>query len=106
MLFDMSNVYALFQEMMHTIVKDMEGCIWYLYNILIYGGNTKAKHQSIVEKVLQQCVEHGLAMNLCKSEFHIHETIFISYINNNQKVKMDSFKLETISKWPIPAKKK
>ena len=35
---------------------DIEGYIWYFNNILIYGGNTKAEHQAIVEKVLQQCV--------------------------------------------------
>ena len=62
--------------MMDTIFKEMEGCIWYLNDILIYGGDTEAEHQAIVEKVLQQCVEHGLAVNLPKSDFHVKETIF------------------------------
>ena len=84
----------------------MEGCIWYLDDIVIYGGNTEAEHQGIVEKVLQQCVEHGLAVNLLKRKFHVKETIFLVHVVNCQEVKMDTSKLETMSKWPIPTKKK
>ena len=84
----------------------MKGCMWYLVNILIYGSDTKAEHQAIVEKVLQQCVEHGLAVNLLKSQLHVKETIFLVHVINIQEVKMDPSKLETMSKWPIPTKKK
>ena len=70
--------------MMHAILKDMEECIWYLDDILIYGGDTEVEHQGIVEKVLQQCVEHGLAVNLLKREFHVKETIFFVHVINGQ----------------------
>ena len=106
MPFGLTNAPASFQEMMDTIFKDMEGCIWDLDAILIYGGDTEAEHQAIVEKVLQQCVEHGLAVNLLKSKFHVQETIFLGHVINGQEVKMDPSKLETMSKWPIPTKKK
>ena len=76
MLFNLTNASALFQEMIDAILKDMEGCIWYHDNILIYGINTEAEHQAIVMKVLQQCVEHRLAVNLLKNKFHAQETIF------------------------------
>ena len=92
MPFGLTNALASFQELMDTIFKDMEGCIWYLNNILIYDGNTEAKHQAIVEKVLQQCIEHGLAVNLLKSEFHVQETIFLGHVINGQEVKMDPLK--------------
>ena len=62
----LTNAPVSFQEMMDTNFKDMEGYIWYLQDILIYGGDTEAEHQAIVENVLQQCVEHGLAVNLFK----------------------------------------
>ena len=91
---------------MDTIVNCIEGCIWYVDDILIYGGDTEAEHKSIVEKVLQQCVEHRLAVNLLKSEFHITETIFLRHIINGQEVKMDPTKLKTIFRWPIPTKTK
>ena len=38
--------------MMDTIFKDIEACIWYVDNIVNYGGNTEDEHQAIVKKVL------------------------------------------------------
>ena len=67
--FSLTYAPASFQEMMYTIFEDMEGCIWYLYDIPIYGGDTEAEHQALVEKVLQQCVKLRLAVNLLESEF-------------------------------------
>ena len=90
---------------MDTIVKDIKVCIWYLDYIFIYGGNTKAKHQAVVEKVLQQCVKHGLAVNLLKSEFYIHRPILLRKVIYRQEVTMDPAKLKTIPKWPIIVKK-
>ena len=98
MPFGLTNAPASFQEMMDTIFNDMDGCIWYLNDILIYGGDTKAEHQAIVKKVLQQCVEHRLAVNLLKSEFHVKETIFLGHVIKGQEAKMDPSKLETMSK--------
>ena len=106
MPFGLTNVTVSFQEMMDTIVKDMEVCIWYLDNILIYSSDTQLVHQAIVEKILQLCVQHGLVVNLYKSEFHVQETIFLVHVINGQEVKIDPSKLETISKWPILTKKK
>ena len=63
MPFGLTNAPASFKEMMDTIFSDMEGCIWYLDDILIYGSSTKAKHQAIVAKVLQEYVEQWLAVN-------------------------------------------
>ena len=102
MPFGLTNTPESFHEMMDTIFKDMEGCIWYLDDILISGGNTEAEHQAIVEKVLQQCVKNGLAVNLLKSEFHVKVTIFLGHVINGQEVKVDPSKLEIMSKWPIP----
>ena len=67
---------------MDTIFKDEEGCVGYMDDILIHGGTTEAEHQAFIVKLLQQCVKHGLAVNLTKSEFHIHETIFLVHIFN------------------------
>ena len=72
----------------------------------MYTGNTEAEHQAIVEKVLQQCVEHRLAVNLLKSKFQVKETIFLEYVINRQQVKMHPSKLEAMSKWHIHKKEK
>jgi len=106
MPFVLTNAPTTFQEMIDAVFKNMEGCIWYLDYILIYGGETEAEHQRLVEKVLQQCVQHGLAGNLLKSEFHVKQTIFLGHIINGQQIQMDPSKLDKMSKWPRPTKKK
>jgi len=44
MPFVLTNAPATFQEIMDTIFKDMEGCIWYLDDILIYRGESEQVH--------------------------------------------------------------
>jgi len=104
--FGLTNTPAIFQEMIDTIFKDMEGCIWCLDDILIYGGDLEEEHQQLVEQVLQQCIQHGFTVNLTKCEFHVQETLFLGHIINWQQVQMDPTKLEAMSKWPTPTKKK
>ena len=58
-------------------------------DILICDGNTKAEHQAIVRKVLQQGIEHELVVHLLKSKFHVHKTIFLLHDINGQEVDMD-----------------
>ena len=51
MPFGLTNAHASFPEIMDTIFNKVEGCIWYLNDILSYGADTKVEHQDIVEKV-------------------------------------------------------
>ena len=106
MPFGLTIAAATFQEMMDTICKDEEGCVWYMDDILIYGGQTEADHQAYIKKILQQCVDHAFAVNLTKSELHVHETIFLGHIVYGSQVQMDPAKLENMFKWPVPTKKK
>ena len=103
---DLTNGPLSYQEMRDTIVKDMEGCIWYFDDILIYGRNTENEHQAIVEKVLQQHVEHRLAVNFLKSKFDVKESILLAHVINGEEVKMDPSTLETMFKCAIPIQKK
>ena len=80
--FRLTNAPATLQEMIDVVFEDMEACIWYLDDILIYGGETEGEHQRLVEKVLLQCVQHRLAGNLIKFEFHVKQTIFVGHIVN------------------------
>ena len=55
---------------------------------------------------MQQYVESGLIVTLLKGDFHVHVTIFMSYVINCQEVNIDPAKLKNISKWPIRRKNK
>jgi len=106
MPFGLINTFASFQEMTDTIFKDVEAYVWYLDDILIFGEKTEKEHQALVKKVLEKCVKHGLAVNLPKSKFHVKQTLFLGHIINGQQVQIDLAKLEVITKWPVPTKKK
>ena len=70
--------------------------MWYLDDIRIHSGNTKAEDQATVEMVVQPFVEHDLTVNLLKSELHIHKTIFQLPVINKQEVIMYPSNLESI----------
>ena len=78
MTFSVTNTSVSFQEMIHAIFPPMKACVWDVDNIHIYSEDIKAEHQAIVEKALQQYVEHGLVVNLHKNELHLHKTIFVT----------------------------
>ena len=103
--FSLTNAPVSFPEMIDAIFKDMEKCISYLNDILICGDNTKAELLAMVEIVLQQCVKHGLTVNLLNSEFHVKRSIFLLHVTNGQEGKMDLSKPKSWSKWLIPTKK-
>ena len=63
-----------FWKLMYTLFQDMERCIWYLGNSLIYSGKSEAEQEAKVGNILQQCIECGVAVNLLKSGFHIKDT--------------------------------
>jgi len=84
----------------------MEGSIWCLEDILMYGGESEKKHQQLVEQVLEQCIKYGLVVNFTKSEFHVQETLFLEHIINGQQVQIDLTKLEAMSQWRTSTKKK
>ena len=75
-------------------------------DIRIFRANIEGEDQTIVVKVLKKYVKHELPVNLTKCELHVHETIFLVHIVNSSQVQMDPAELKTMSKWPVPAKKK
>ena len=88
MLFGITNALPSFQEMMDEILKDVKGVLWYLDDILIYSRLTETEHQQVVEQVLQKLLGHGLAVNLEKSVFHVHEVNFLGHVINGTEIKM------------------
>ena len=52
----LTNAAASFQEMMDTIIKGIEGCTWYLDDILIFGGDIQEEQQAFIEKILAKWV--------------------------------------------------
>ena len=52
-------------------------------------------------------MDHDLAVNLGKSEFHLQEVNFLGYLlGTNDTLRMEPCKIEAIQKWEIPTRKK
>ena len=78
-----TNANTLFQQIMHTTFYNVQTCICFLDDILIYSSNTSAKHQAIVAMVPQQCVQHPAAANLLKGTLYVYKTILSRHVINN-----------------------
>ena len=84
--------------MVVAILENIEGCTYYLANIVIHSCNAEATYKAIFEKVLQQYRKHVLVVNCSKSKFDIHQTMFSTYVINSSKVQIDITKLRTMFK--------
>ena len=60
----------------------------------------------IVEQLLKRCLQHDLAVNLDKSEFHKTEVEFLGHVINITNIQMQQKKVDAIVKWKMPTKKK
>ena len=96
------NAPSSFQEMMDDILRDLDTyTVWYIDDILIHtkrnnddGEEDKteaeAEHKAAVEKVLQRLMDHDLAVNLAKSDFHLREVNFLGYLlGTNDTLRME-----------------
>lgn len=63
------------------------------------------KNIRIVEQVLKDCLTHGLAVNLEKSEFHQKEVNISGHVINGTEIQMQYKKVNTILEWQPPTKK-
>ena len=121
MPFGLMNAPSSFQEMMDDILRDLDThTVWYIDDILIHtkgnnddreedegGAEAEAEHKAAVEKVLQRLMDHDLAVNLAKSDFHLREVNFLGYLlGTNDTLRMEPGKIEAIQKWEIPTRKK
>ena len=68
MPFDMRNAASTFQRLMIKVIGDIEGCVVYLDDIVIYA-ETWERHLEILEMVLRALAQANLVINLKKCEF-------------------------------------
>lgn len=106
-LFRLMNAPSSFQEMMDEILQDLDAhTAWYIDDILIYTTGSEVEHKKAVEKVLARMIDHELAVNLEKSEFHVREINFLGYMLEDNTLRIEPGKIETIQKWETPTRKK
>ena len=116
MPFGLMNAPSSFHKMIDEILQDLDThAAWYIDDILIYSGHgidslhptgSEAEHKWAVERVLQKLLDHNLAVNLAKSEFHVTEVNFLGYLLGDNTLRMEPGKIEAIQQWETPTRKK
>ena len=108
MFFGLTNSPATFQSFMNHILKrqiDEGHVIVYMDNILVFT-DTVEEHRRIVNEVLRILEQNHLYL---KPEKCIFESPYVDYLGiivGNGTVRMDPKKVQAVSQWPTPEKKR
>ena len=91
--------------MMNNIFQEIinEGVIViYMDVILIFGGQTKEQHHTIIVWVLDILCRHWLYLKAKKCTFRQSTVEYLSLILSEGQVEMDPVKVACICDWPTP----
>jgi hypothetical protein len=103
MPFGLTNAPATFMHLMQqTFRKHLDDfVIVFLDDVLIFS-RTKEEHEQHLRTVLQILRNKQLYAKLSKCEFFKKEIGFLGHVINQHGIKMESSKIEAVTKWPQP----
>ncbi|XP_026016758.1 uncharacterized protein K02A2.6-like [Astatotilapia calliptera] len=99
--FGITSAPEIFQRLMSTLLKGLEGTVVVMDDILVFGAN-KEEHDQRLGAVLQTIKASGLKLNRSKCHFGKNELQFFGHIISADGVKPDDGKVEAIAKMPSP----
>ena len=105
MPFGMRNAASTFQRLMWMVTKDLEGCVIYLDDIVIFS-DTWEEHVNRIEALFKRLKDAGLVVNLSKSEFAKSEVLYLGYKVGQGKVAPKESNVEALLRFPVPLSKK
>src|SRR5882724_58258 len=103
MFFGLTNSPATFQTMMNDIFRELIDevvVVIYMDDILIFGGQTKEEHHTIVVQVLDILRRHQLYLKSKKCTFGQPTVEYLRLILSEGRVEMDPVKVAGICDWP------
>ena len=100
MLFRLTNVSAMFQELINHILYDHlnEFVITYLNNILIFS-KTEKKHEKYVKKILKKFQKKNFYLKSEKCKFHKQQVEYLKHIITTERLEMNSEKIKAVIKF-------
>ena len=105
MPFGMKNSSATFQRLMNTITADLEGCVTYIDDVVIYS-DTWQDHIERLEKFLHRLRDVNLVAKLSKCDFVQAKVEYLGYVIGQGTVVPPHSKVEAICNMPRPESKK
>ena len=105
MPFGMKNASATFQRLMNMITQDIDGCIVYIDDIVIYSDDWNT-HLKRLRKLFLALRKAKLIVNLRKSAFAKAKIIYLGHEIGYGKVSPRDVNIESIINFPIPKTKR
>ncbi|KFD64390.1 hypothetical protein M514_09069 [Trichuris suis] len=103
--FGLKSAPAIFQRVMVSLLKDIEGVQVPLDDILI-SGSSQAEHWTRVYAVLQRLKEAGLRLKSEKCIFEVNEVVFLGHKISPEGISPTEDKVQAIWKAPHPKTKR
>ncbi|XP_068233339.1 uncharacterized protein [Palaemon carinicauda] len=101
MPFGMKNAAATFQRLMNFITCDLEGCVVYIDDLIIYSDDWET-HLKRIRALFEILRKAGLVVNLRKSDFAQAKVIYLGHEIGLGKVAPKKANVEAISDFPAP----
>lgn len=95
----------VFQEAMYEMFGNIEGCTFYIDDLLIFG-NSIEEHNARLEKVLSIAEKNNLKFNKGKCKLLLSEVKYMGHIISPKGIKPDFDKIQAIKDMPPPKDKK
>ena len=105
MPFGMHNAASTFQRLMCQLLNNIEGCVVYLDDLVIYS-NTWEQHLIILNKVLEALSNANLVLNLRKCEFCKAQITYLGHQIGLGMICPKESNVKTIINFPMPQNKK
>src|SRR5882724_4563692 len=105
MFFGLTNSPVTFRMMMNNIFRELidKGVVViYMDDILIFGGQTKEEHHTIVVRVLDILCRHRLYLKAEKCTFRQSMVEYLGLILSEGRVEMDPVKVAGVRDWLTP----
>ena len=99
--FGLASSPAIFQRFMSQLLKDIDGVVAFLDDILI-GGETKEEHDNRLDRVLRVFQKHNVAINKKKTVLNTNSIEYLGYIISGVGIKPSPKKLAAILEAPTP----
>ncbi|XP_068206239.1 uncharacterized protein [Palaemon carinicauda] len=101
MPFGVKNAAATFQRLMNFITCDLEGCVVYIDDLIIYSDDWET-HLKRIRALFEILRKAGLVVNLRKSDFAQAKVIYLGHEIGLGKVAPKKANVEAISGFPAP----
>ena len=101
MPFGLKNAAQTFQRFMDEVMRGIPFCFIYIDDILIASPDVKT-HKQHLKQVFARLAEHGIQINLDKSEFGVPSIDFLGHTVSEAGITPLKSKCEAILKFPLP----